>query len=262
MLETSINQKSLSNEVECINCGHLDIGIYCSNCGSRLSYRRISLTNLFSSLIDYFSNFEERYIKTFVSITKCPIGFIEQYLSGLSERYYIPFKYFLLNLGIHFIVYSNFKINLIAQNAFDVEAEQMIRLKSDQYFDALINNYGSFFSLMIIPIYVYMTKIFFNRSAYNLAERATAITFLLGHLMVFQIALHLITAFYHPFYQIQKVLVIGAEFYIFFILSLRFFKAPMIHAIWKSAVIACFVFIAMQSMLALTQEILLVYFGE
>jgi hypothetical protein len=261
-LENSIYQEPNTMDVVCGNCGTYDHGIFCSNCGCHLKNRRISLPNLISSLVDYFSNFEERYIKTFASINTSPIGFIDQYLKGFTGKYYIPFKYFLLNLGVYFFVYSFFKINLIAENSFDMEAELLLQKRSDVIFDGLINNYGSFFSLMIIPLYVYATKLFFYKSAYNLAERATAITFLLGHLMIFQAVLHLIAAMCHPFYFIQKVIVLAAEFCIFFMLSLKLFRAPLFHAIWKSILIFCFVFMGMKYILAFTQVLLQLYFGE
>ncbi len=262
MMEKTLSQANLTQESECITCGYTDKGIYCSNCGCRLNKSRISVVNLLSSVIDYFSNFEEKYFKTFVPLFTSPVVFINQYLNGATEKYYIPFKYFLLNLGIHFFVYSYFKINLINENVIDIEANQLLQLKSEAVFDSLINDYASLFSMMIIPLYVLATKLLFAKSIYNLAERATAITFLLGQLMIFQAALHLISALHHPFLAVQKYLVMGAELYIFFILSFKFFKASLTHAIWKTIVITFFVFQSMQYILEFTEAILHLYYGE
>lgn len=262
MMEKTLLQANLSQNIECITCGHIDKGIYCSNCGCRLSKHRISVVNLVSSVVDYFSNFEEKYFRTIVPLFVRPIAFINQYLNGATEKYYIPFKFFLLNLGIHFFIYSYFKINLINENLIDIEANQLLQQKSDIVFDALINDYGSLFSMMIIPLYVLATKLLFYKSRYNLAERATAITFLLGQLMVVQSLLHLVSATFHPFINVQKYLVMGAELYIFFILSFKFFKAPLLHAVWKTIAVTFFVFQAMQYLLEFTQMILRFYYGE
>jgi Protein of unknown function (DUF3667) len=261
MLENSIQHKGLNLEVECVNCGHIDNGVYCSNCGKQLCNHRLSLTLLVSGMIDHFSKME-KYLKTFTALTLNPSGFIEAYMKGINERYYLPFKYFFLNFGFHFFVYTSFKISSFEINAFDFQAEQLLQSKSEVVFETLINNYGSFFSLLIIPLYVFITKIVFKRSSYNLAERTTAITFLLGQYMIFQAGLHLISAYYHPFYGIQKCLLLIGEYYMFFLLSYRFFKAPLIEAIWKSLVIGFFVLLSIKGVLALTQYTLQLYFGD
>jgi Protein of unknown function (DUF3667) len=261
-MEKTLFQATFTQDVECINCGHIDKGVYCSNCGCRLNKHRISIGQLLSTVIDYFSNFEEKYFRTIVPLFKSPIAFINQYLNGATEKYYIPFKFFLLNLGIHFFIYSYFKINLINENVIDLEANQLLQQKSDIVFDALINDYGSLFSMLIIPLYVLASKILFRKSEYNIAERATAITFLLGQLMVVQSMLHLVSAVFHPFFIVQKYLVISVELYIFFILSFGFFKSSIIEAIWKTIAITFFVFQSMHYILMLTQEILHLYYGE
>ena len=95
-----------------------------------------------------------------------------------------------------------------------------------------------------------------------MAERATAITFLFGHLMILQAVLNLISAVFNPFYELQKYLVMGGEIAIIFMLSLRFFKASIMDSIWKSIIIAVFVFMSMQYILVGTQTILQLYYGE
>ena len=89
----------------------------------------------------------------------------------------------------------------------------------------------------------------YKRQTHNMAERATAITFLFGHLMIFQAALNLMSAVFNPFYEFQKYFVVGAEIAIIFLLSLRFFKASMIESIWKSILITVFLFMSMQYIL-------------
>lgn len=240
----------------------MDRGAYCSNCGGHLQKQRISITSLISSIVDFFSNFEDKYLHTFISLFVRPIEFINLYLNGIRDKYYIPFKYFFLNLSINFFIYSYFNISVINDDIVDAEIDQLILLKSEAAFDAIINNYGSLFSLMIIPLYVIATSVLFRKNHHNAAERATAITFLLGQLMIFQAFLNLVTVVFQPFYDVQKYIVIGAEIYIIFLLSFRFFKATIIEAIWKSLVISLFVLLGMKYILLITQTILQLYYGE
>jgi len=258
----TIDQSCFSEEINCTGCGYTDHGLYCSNCGGHLKKQRISMANLVTSIVDFFSNFEDKYIHTFTSLFVRPIEFINHYLNGVRDKYYIPFKYFFLNLSINFFIYSYFNVSTINESALEKEAEQLLQLKSDSVFDSIINNYGSFFSLMIIPLFVIATLVLFRKNSHNTAERAAAITFLLGQLMIFQAFLNLITVVFHSFYEVQKFLVMGAEIYIIFLLSFRFFKASIIEAIWKSIVISVFVLLSMQYILVFTQEILHLYYGE
>jgi len=262
MSEKTILHNISSYDVECNNCGYMDHGVYCSNCGGHLKKQRISIANLLSSIVDFFSNFEDKYVHTFVSLTTRPINFIFHYLNGVRDKYYIPFKYFFLNLSINFFIYTYFNISTINESALETEASQLVQLKSEAAFDTIINNYSSFFSLTIIPLYVLATSLLFRKSTHNMAERATAITFLFGHLMILQAGLNLISAMFNPFYEIQKYLVMGGEMYIIFILSFRFFKASVIDSIWKSIIIAAFIFMSMQYILMGTQTIIQLYYGE
>ncbi len=262
MSEKTILQTISSYDVECNNCGYIDRGVYCSNCGGHLKKNRISIPQLISSIVDFFSNFEDKYFRTFVSLTHRPVSFIIQYLDGVRDRYYIPFKYFFLNLSINFFIYTYFNISAINENEFETEASQLLKLQSEVIFDTIINNYGNFFSLMIIPLYVLATSLLFRKSTHNKAERATAITFLFGHLMILQAGLNLISALFNSFYEIQKYLVMVGEFLIIFILSFKFFNASIIDSIWKSITIAAFIFMSMQYILKATQTILQLYYGE
>ena len=262
MPDKTLSKTYSSTDVECNNCGYIDQGVYCSNCGGHLKKQRISMSHLLSSIVDFFSNFEDKYVHTFVSLTTRPINFISHYLNGVRDKYYIPFKYFFLNLSINFFIYTYFNISTINENGFETEASQLLQLKSEAVFDAIINNYGSFFSLLIIPLYVLVTSVLFRKSTHNMAERATAITFLFGHLMILQAVLNLISAVFNPFYEIQKYLVMGGEIAIIFMLSLRFFKASIMDSILKSIIIAVFVFMSMQYILVGTQTILQLYYGE
>jgi hypothetical protein len=262
MAENTLFKNNSFSETECKNCGFTDKGVYCSHCGSSLMKHRISITTLISSIIDFFSNFEDKYFNTFKVLLIRPVQFINTYLAGERDSYYIPFKYFFLNLSINFFVYTYFNMAAINENEFDLAADQMLQLKSDIAFDSLINNYGSFFSLLIIPLYVFISKILFRKDSHNLAERATAVTFLLGQLMLFHALLNLISAVFNPFYAIQKYIIFGAEVFIIFLLSYRFFKASLMEALWKSVAITIFVFMSMKYTLIFTREILRIYYGD
>ncbi len=262
MTEKTISDTSFSNTLTCNNCGHIDEGVFCSSCGSHLKKKRISVAGLIASIVDFFCNFEDKYIGTFIALLLRPVDFISGYIQGVRDQYYIPFKYFFLNLSINFFIYTYFNLSEITENELDIEVDQLLQLKSEIAFDYLINNYGNLFSLMIIPIYVIFARLIFPKSPYNFAEIATAITFMLGQLMVLEVFVNIGSAIYNPFYFMQKYIIMLAELGIIFTLSYKFFKAGLVHAIWKSALIACGIFLSMEYILILTQNILHLIYGE
>jgi Protein of unknown function (DUF3667) len=241
----------------CGNCGHEDMGTYCSMCGTKLSTDRLSVAVLAASIVDFFYNVENKYVATFKALYCHPIRFIETYINGQRDAYYIPFKYFFFNLSMNVLVMSYFNIGMI--NDLSDESEDAIFVgieESAQLYDSIINNYGSFFSLLIIPIFVLLSKALFPNVKYNLAEKASAITYLFGQLMIYRVGFNLITAVFPSFYDINTALVFLMEYGLIFLLSYRFYKERMISALWKSAIIFTLVFFTLKYTLVLLNAIL------
>ena len=254
----SLANHSIQHEetVECPACGHKDTGTYCSACGNSLQQKRISLKSLLSSILDFFSDVETNYVHTFKGLLFRPANFIRRYIHGERNESYIPFKYFFLNLSINFFVYTRCGIANLTENTLDVEVDQLVQLKSDIVFEELIDDYGSFFSLLIIPVYVACNRILFPASKYNLAELATAITFMMGQLMLLEVAINLISAVFPSFYHFSRILVMIAELGILFVLGYKLMKDKWYHALWKSGLTLAVIFLVMRLVLMGTQEIL------
>ena len=248
------------NETKCPNCGNLDSGAFCSICGNSLTVKRISIALLLSSIVDFFYNIEGKYTRTCKLLFTQPTTFIKDYIGGNRDDYYIPFKYFFLNLSINFFVYTYFKIGTLSVDNADDEFDAIVQLKSEIMFDHIMDNYGNFISLLVIPVYVFMATKLFPRSAFNAAEKATAITFMLAQLFFIEIILNLVTAAYHPFHSVFKVLVFITEITMIFWLNYKFFNETIVNSIWKTIVIILSIFASIYVVLfALMQILTLVY---
>ncbi|MBK9734090.1 MAG: DUF3667 domain-containing protein [Saprospiraceae bacterium] len=256
MSQSSINSASDAEEIKCSNCGHIDTGTFCSICGNSLSKNRLTISILLSSIIDFFYNIEDKYVHTFKALLLRPIPFIIEYLDGKRDRYYIPFKYFFLNLGISIFVSGFFNVGQVNDVDAEDELDAIIYSRSSEMYDHIINNYGSFFSLLIIPFFVFTSNTLFPKTHHNTAEKATAITYMFGQLMIYRVFLNLITAAFPGFYDINCVIILILEFGIIFLLSYQFFKETFIHSAWKSMVIFARVFLSLRYVLILLQDIL------
>jgi hypothetical protein len=260
--QKTIHHSCFADETECLNCGYHDKGLYCSNCGSTFSKERISLSALSLKLVSVLANIEGRYFTTFKELFFRPVLFINKYLNGERERYYVPFKFLLINLTINFFLYNYFNIGHIdgITSASAMESEPL--LKSEILFDQVISQYGKFFFLLIIPIYSVFTRVIHPKTIYNIAEIATAVSFLLGQLMLLEIVLNLFSAVYNPFYFVHKYLVLVAEISIVFLLCFRFFGNKLIHACWKTGITLIFLFFSMKYILVFTQWIIGLMCGD
>jgi hypothetical protein len=99
-------------------------------------------------------------------------------------------------------------------------------------------------------------RILFPASKYNLAELATAITFMMGQLMLLEVAINLISAVFPSFYHFSRILVMIAELGILFVLGYKLMKDKWYHALWKSGLTLAVIFLVMRMVLMGTQEIL------
>ncbi|MBK9256676.1 MAG: DUF3667 domain-containing protein [Saprospiraceae bacterium] len=261
MNQKSIHHSCFSHEIDCANCGYTDKGLYCSNCGSPFNKERISLTALSIKLVSVLVNIEGRYANTSKELFIRPVNFILRYLNGERERFYVPFKFLLINLTINFFIYNYFNISQISEFQNFTAGDEAL-LHSEVLFDHIISQYGKFFFLLIIPFYAICSKILHPKTRFNAAEIATAISFMLGQMMLLEIILNLLSALYSPFYFIQKYLVIVTEVAIVFILCYRFFENRLIHAIWKTVVTLTVLVVSMKYVLILTQFILHLLCGE
>lgn len=250
-----------SAAIKCPVCGIEDQGTFCSSCGNPLKRKRISISGLLESLLDFFSNLETKYASTFWSLVKRPSHFISRYIQGERESFYIPFKYFLLNLSINLFIYNRFNLDKISEDPENLENDLIFQLKSEAVFEQLINNFGSFFSLLIIPVFVLCAKLLYPRVKYNIAEMATAITFMLGQLMIAEVILNLVCAAIPSFYEVSRFLIMFIEIGIIFFLGNKLFLEKWYHAIWKSSIIFLTIFFTLKLVLISTQEILFLIYN-
>jgi hypothetical protein len=249
-------------ELKCPNCGHLDSGDFCSECGQTLQKQRLTIKILLKSVVDFFYNIEDKYVHTFKELFLRPIVFLNKYIEGSREKYYIPFKYFFLNLSINFFVYTYFDLGKLNEETMEDEFNSIVVLKSEVMFDQIINNYGNFFLLFVIPVFVLIANKLFAKSKYNSAEKATAITYLFGQLFAYEIIFHLITAAYHPFHTYVKDIVRVIEIAIIFLLSYKFFKQSIMDSIWKTVVIIVSIYYSLKILLFILLIVLRLIYNE
>ncbi|MBL0238392.1 MAG: DUF3667 domain-containing protein [Saprospiraceae bacterium] len=253
---------SLSKTFTCPHCGYEDSGKYCSKCGYKLEKKRLTVSNLFAATVDFFYNLEiKKFIFTCKSLTFRPIPFIKGFINGERRNCYPPIKFMLLNAGINLFVYNMFKIDKIDLDQEDSALELMDSLpQSDIMFNNIVDNYGQFLTIFMIPLFVLASMVVHKKSSYNAPERATAIMYLFGQFVLVQIFLNLIGGIFNPFLIFRSYISAGLGIFIVVLLNLKFFKENLVNTIWKSIAIILFVFGGMVGLLYVINIILQYYF--
>lgn len=253
-MQTS-KQVRVETQTECPGCGYFDTGKFCSNCGSVISGYKINLSYLVSNILEW----EDKVTHTTTQLLFNPHGFLKAYMEGSRTRTYIPFKYLFFCFGMFCFVNEMFSVESLYADPVDIYIQQVLTYENDVTFEKIVGKFGKFFTLMFIPFFLLASRLLFPKAPYNLAERATAITYMLGMLMMVQVVLSLITAIIHPFYFIKPYIVLLLELYIVFILSYRFFGEKLIHSVWKSALTFIIIMAGMYGTMALLDFFILLF---
>lgn len=93
---------------ECLNCGTLLTGKYCSTCGQRDLPARQDLGDLLINFISSFYSFESKFFKTFQYLLFKPWRIINDYNQGKRESFYHPARMYVFLSFIFFLLISIF----------------------------------------------------------------------------------------------------------------------------------------------------------
>ncbi|SNS20254.1 DUF3667 domain-containing protein [Dokdonia pacifica] len=163
----------------CINCDSplaLDQR-FCSNCGGKRMYNRITWRNLFEDFVDRFLNIENAFLRTFLALFKRPEEVIGGYMKGMRKKYLPAFSYFAVALtvaGVYaFIIKHWFLDDMIqAQTSFyDGSATAEFQKSFATKWLSMVMENQSIVYFAIIPVLAVLSKIvFWNYKQYNLVE--------------------------------------------------------------------------------------------
>ena len=205
----------------CINCESplaLDQR-FCSNCGGKRMYNRITWRNLFEDFIDRFLNIENAFLRTFLALFKRPDDVIGGYMKGMRKKYLPAFSYFAVALtvaGVYaFVVKHWFMEDMIqAQTSFyeGSATEEFQKSFASKWLRIFTEN-QSIVYFVIIPILALQSRIvFWNYKQYNLVEHfviylygyshIALITTVLGFLVIWNQTLFQIYGMISPFITI------------------------------------------------------------
>ena len=198
----------------CINCQEslaLDQR-FCSNCGGKRIYNRITWRNLFEDFIDRFLNIENAFLKTFLTLFKKPEDVIGGYLKGMRKKYLPAFSYFAVAItvaGIYAFIMKNWFIEdlIEAQTSYYSGNTAEIQKAFSSKWIRKVMDYQSLVYFAMIPLLALLSKVvFWNYKKYNLVEHFVIYLYGYSHIALITTILGLIAIWNQTVYQIYGII--------------------------------------------------------
>jgi hypothetical protein len=92
------------SDAQCLNCGSVLRGPYCSKCGQRNIPRRQTLGELLINFISSFYSFESKFFATFRYLFVNPGFLAREYNAGKRERYFHPARAYVFTSFVFFLI--------------------------------------------------------------------------------------------------------------------------------------------------------------
>lgn len=176
----------------CKSCGFSGRGNYCSFCGQSFNIKRISIIELLREIYHFFTHIERGFVFTLKQLIIAPGRMQRIYIEGKRNIHQKPFSMFLICATIAAISRYWIFNALIHYYHADIISEAKF-----------FHEYMVIMFLVLVPIYVLIMYLIFDKSGYNYAEigviilYTVSIFFLMASLISFLklISPHLDTAF-------------------------------------------------------------------
>ena len=207
-------QELLEVSDTCINCQEplaLDQR-FCSNCGGKRVYNRITWRNLFEDFIDRFLNIENAFLKTFLTLFKKPEDVIGGYLKGMRKKYLPAFSYFAVAITVAgvaaFIIKNWFIEDMIeAQVGFySGDTAELQRTFSTKWIKGMMDYQSVVYFAMIPVLAVFSRTVFWNYKKYNLVEHFVIYLYGYSHIALITTTIGLLAIWNQTLYQIYGVI--------------------------------------------------------
>ncbi len=185
---------------------------YCNSCGGKVIRKRLTLKHLFEHLSETFFNYDNKLLRTIISLFTKPEAVICDYVDGVRKRYINPISF--LGLSLTLAGLSVFLIKKFYLEYFDLKAWMMsLEIFSNEYSQRALESYStsdsmeysSFIFSAIIPVFGIISRIVFYNKKYNLTEHIVIYIYTMSLYSIISILIG------------QVILIIAPTYYISFI---------------------------------------------
>lgn len=166
----------------CRNCGKTLHGQYCSECGQRDRGSSLDAGELVSETVDTIVRLDSKLWRTVVDLTRNPGQVAKDYVGGKRASYVNPIRYCLAAIALSItLTLSTGEIRALSEGIlFGLVSD----VPDDPAFVRVVeflSKYLNVMSLVAVPIYALVAKLFFRRAPYSYADNFSFVCFVVGH---------------------------------------------------------------------------------
>ncbi len=190
---------------------------YCKSCGGKVIRKRLTLKNLFEHLSETFFNYDNKLLRTIVTLFKQPTVVTDNYINGVRKRYVDPISFFGLALtlsGLSTFIIKRFYLEYLT---FNIDGTGN---KVEESIQTFALDYNSLLYSILVPFLAIISYIVFRKKKYNYTEQIvlffyTMSLFSIVSVFVSQIVLLIIPNYYPASSAILSILLIIYHCFLF-----------------------------------------------
>ena len=163
-----------------MNCKNCNVTLapeseFCNSCGGKVIRNRLTFRNLFEHISETFFNYDNKLLRTFIDLFRCPDQVIDSYVSGVRRRYVNPISFFGVSLtlsGLSLFIMKKYYMQYLDYSSLfkgeifqDPEFQEQMSNSASMSFE-----YSSLINSALVPFLALVSFIVFYNRRYNLTE--------------------------------------------------------------------------------------------
>ncbi|OYX23130.1 MAG: hypothetical protein B7Z06_10665 [Flavobacteriales bacterium 32-35-8] len=158
--------------MNCKNCHRLltEESQYCNSCGAQVIKNRLTFKNLLEYFTETYLNYDNKFIRTIISLFVKPDEVIDSYINGVRKRYINPVSFLAISLTLSGFYLFFFQDNLKESMDFSGLSNYEGQEKLNEALSNFVFDYNSFIYFSIIPAFAIISWMVFINKKYNFTE--------------------------------------------------------------------------------------------
>ena len=171
--------------MNCKNCDAVVDGKFCPNCGQSAHIHRVSVGHLVHEFFHVMTHADKGIFLLIKHLLTRPGLVVKEYLEGKRKKYFNPISFLLITTAMGaLIAYKSGYYEALGKTTSG--QPQQISPYFQETKDISIH-YGKLLGLfLIVPLYAFLSRIFFWRPRYNFAEHVVLQSYCIGLLYIVQ----------------------------------------------------------------------------
>ncbi|MBD99016.1 MAG: hypothetical protein CMO34_04160 [Verrucomicrobia bacterium] len=190
---------------------------FCLNCGQKGNLTPITFADIGKDFLAAFANYEAPFPKTFGNLFVRPGKLIREYLAGKRKTYFAPVRYLIICLGISIVMTKIFDFDPVRiQMELDGHDFQKIQYSESIVAGEFMHRNLNWFIFIFPFVIALVTKLFFFKVKFGLAERTTMGFFIGGQYLLLRALIIPIVSLFPPIYRLYLFIALAYLTYAIF----------------------------------------------